>query len=65
MVFDDDFGLSDGELRGEEGEDIYPYLGKLILPRSTVEELIRAVVDDGQSDAKFADDDYLRVVTVP
>ena len=58
-IFDDDFGLSDGELSGEEGEDIYPYLGEPILVRSTVEELTRAVVDDdGRSDANFSDDNY-------
>ena len=59
----DDFGLSDGELSAEEGEDIYPYLGDPTLPRSTVEELARAVVEDDDDraavdDPDFADDDY-------
>jgi len=62
-IFDAGSGLSDGEMSGEEGEDIYPYLGELILP-STVEELTRAVVDDGWSDANFADDNYLRELTI-
>ena len=58
-IFDNDFGLSDGELSREEGEDIYPYLGETVLPRSTVDELTRAVVDDdGRSDANCDDDDY-------
>ena len=62
-IFDDDFGLSDGELSGEEGEDIYPYLGETVLPRSTVDELTRAVVDDdGRSDANCDDDDYFEGV---
>ena len=46
-------------MSGEEGEDIYPYLGEPVLPRSTVDELTRAVVDDdGRSDANCDDDDY-------
>ena len=46
-------------MSGEEGEDI---LAEPILPWSTVEDLTRVVVDNGQSDANFADDDYLRVL---
>jgi urease gamma subunit len=62
-IFDDDFGLFDGERNAEEGEDIYPYLGDPTSPRSTVEELARAVVedDDDRSAADnpdFTDDDY-------
>ena len=32
-ISDNDFGLSDDELSGEEGKDIYPYLGETVLPR--------------------------------
>ena len=46
-------------MSGEEGEDIP---GEPILPWSTVEDLTRVVVDNGRSDANFADDDYLRVL---
>ena len=46
-------------MSGEEGEDIYPYQGQPVLPRTIVDELTRAVVDDdGRSDANCDDDDY-------
>ena len=41
-MFADDSGLSDSELSGEEGKDVYP-LREFILPWSTMEELTRAV----------------------
>ena len=41
-MFADDSGLSDSELSGEEGKDVYP-LREFILRWSTMEELTRAV----------------------
>ena len=63
-IFDDEFGLSDGELSAEEGEDIYPYLGEPVLLRSAVDELNEAIVedDDGAASAhdlgQSEDEDY-------
>ncbi len=39
-VFNDDFGLSDGESSaGEEGEDVYAYLGDPVLDRGQIRDL--------------------------
>ena len=37
-VFDDDFGLSDGD-SSEEGEDIYSYIGEPVLSRANLEKV--------------------------
>ena len=42
-VFDDDFGLSDGESSAEEGEDVYACSGKYKLARGEVAALSKAV----------------------
>ena len=53
-VFDDDFGLSDGESsEEEEGDDLYALLGDPIVRRSDIDALTRDLVDgdgDGDSD---------------
>ena len=47
-IFDDEFGLSDGESSDEEcGEDLYAYLGESVVSRSDVDALTRAIVSDG------------------
>lgn len=43
-IFDDEFGLSDGEPSDEEGEGICGYLGEPVLHRAEVEELGEAIV---------------------
>ena len=37
-VFEYDFGLSDGNLSEEEGEDIYGYIGGRLLSRANLEK---------------------------
>ena len=41
LLFDDDFGLSDGDLSEEEGDGLYAYLGDRSLSREAVEDLSR------------------------
>ena len=41
LLFDDDFGLSDGDLSEEEGDGLYAYLGDRNLSREAVEDLSR------------------------
>ena len=41
LLFDDNFGLSDGGLSEEEGDGLYAYLGDCSLSRETVEDLSR------------------------
>lgn len=54
-VFDDNFGLSDGDSSEEEGEEIYPYLGEPEILRNSVKEMTNAIenamIDDHDSDA--------------
>ena len=38
LLFDDDFGLSDGDLSAEEGDGLYAYLGNHSLSREAVED---------------------------
>ena len=40
-MFDDDFGLYDGDLSEEEGDGLYAYLGDHYLSREAVENLSR------------------------
>ena len=40
-MFDDDFGLSDGDLSEEEGDGLYAYLGDRCLSREAAEGLSR------------------------
>ena len=40
-MFDDDFGLSDGDLSEEEGDALYAYLGNRSLSREAVKDLSR------------------------
>ena len=70
LLFDDDFGLSDGFLSEEEGDGLYAYLGDRSLSREAVEDLIREldeshsqpeVGSEAGSEANsglFADSDY-------
>ena len=48
LLFDDDFGLSDGYLSEEEGDGLYAYLGDHSLSREAVEDLSREL-DESQS----------------
>ena len=41
LLFDDNFGLSDGGLSEEEGDGFYAYLGDRSLSREAVENLSR------------------------
>ena len=54
-VFDDDFGLSDGESSEEEGDDLYALLGEPVVRRSDIDALTRDLVDD--DDGSTNDDD--------
>ena len=49
-IFDDDFGLSDGESSEEEGEDVYAYSGKHNLARREVAALSKAVSSEPTED---------------
>ena len=40
LLFDAEFGLSDGEISEEEGEDAYCYKGKACLTKELVEDLV-------------------------
>ena len=44
LLFDDNFGLSDGGLSEEEGDGLYAYLGDRSLSREAVEDLSRELV---------------------
>ena len=41
LLFDDDFGLSDGDLSEEEGDGLYAYLSDHSLSREAMEDLSR------------------------
>ena len=53
-ILDDDFGLSHGEDSEMEGEDIYRYLGWLVLDHWDVENLSHGI--SPSNDNKDADD---------
>ena len=43
LLFDDEFGLSDGNISEEEGEEVYSYRGGESLSKEAVEDLGREV----------------------
>ena len=43
LLFDDEFGLSDGDISEEEGEEVYSYRGGESLSKEVVEDLGREV----------------------
>ena len=56
-IFEDKFGLSDGELSDEEGEEIYPYLSEPVLLRKSVDEITKVIDDHDHSDTESSVDD--------
>ena len=55
LLFDNDFGLSEGDLREEEGDGLYAYLGYRSLSREAVEDLSREL-DEGHSQPEAGSD---------
>ena len=46
LLFDDEFGLSDGEISEEESEDAYCYRVKACLTKKLLENLLGKLVSD-------------------
>ena len=49
LLFDDEFGLSDGDISEEEGEEVYSYRRRESLSKEAVEDLGREVDTGGDS----------------
>ena len=47
-LFDDEFGLSDGDISTEEGKEVYSYRGGESLSKEVVEDLGREVDTGGE-----------------
>ena len=58
-VLQDDFGLSDGDMSDEEGEEIYAYLGEPVVSRPAMESLGEELltVGDDTADGHLGNDD--------
>ena len=56
-MFDDKFGLSDGEWSDKEGKEIYPYLSEPVLLRKSVDEITKVIDDHHHSDTESSVND--------
>ena len=60
-IFDDEFGLSDGESSDEDGKDIYGYVGEPVLRHADVRHLEESIVASHLVDREEGTDDLLQV----
>ena len=70
LLFDDEFGLSDGDISEEEGEEVYSYRGGESLSKEAVEDLGREVDTGGDgfsasSQEESEDDSEVEQVDAP